>query len=123
MLGTGGALTAAPAWNRIQGSSTVWPSTSVAQSLQSIVDSHGNAAALTATVEAPFGSSRWVHGFLLNNEMTDFAKVVPQAGETPANAIAPGKRPLSSMSPTIVRDLRGNNRIVIGASGGPKITT
>lgn len=87
----------------------------------SIVDGEGNAVALTATVEAPFGSSRWVHGFLLNNEMTDFAREVADDGKIPANAIAPGRRPRSSMSPTMVLDTDGNLLMVTGSPGGNSI--
>ena len=55
----------------------------------SIVDAEGNAVSSTMTVEGPFGSSRWASGFVLNNEMTDFARVyVPEAPE-PANAVRP----------------------------------
>ncbi|MGK0471754.1 MAG: gamma-glutamyltranspeptidase/glutathione hydrolase [Candidatus Azotimanducaceae bacterium] len=87
----------------------------------SIVDGKGNAVSLTATVEAPFGSSRWVHGFLLNNEMTDFAREVSENGKIPANAIAPGRRPRSSMSPTMVLDAGGNLLMVTGSPGGNSI--
>jgi gamma-glutamyltranspeptidase/glutathione hydrolase len=87
----------------------------------SIVDSQGNAVSLTATVEAPFGSSRWVHGFLLNNEMTDFAREVLKDEKIPANAIAPGRRPRSSMSPTMVLDKDGNLLMVTGSPGGNSI--
>lgn len=87
----------------------------------SIVDSEGNAVSLTATIEAPFGSSRWVHGFLLNNEMTDFAREVSADGKIPANAIAPGRRPRSSMSPTMVLDNDGNLLMVTGSPGGNSI--
>lgn len=87
----------------------------------SIIDNEGNAVALTATVEAPFGSSRWVHGFLLNNEMTDFAREVSEDGKIPANAIAPGRRPRSSMSPTMVLDEDKNLLMVTGSPGGNSI--
>lgn len=87
----------------------------------SIVDSQGNAVSLTATVEAPFGSSRWVHGFLLNNEMTDFAREVLKDEKIPANAIAPGRRPRSSMSPTMVLDKDGKLLMVTGSPGGNSI--
>jgi len=87
----------------------------------SIIDGQGNAVAMTATVEAPFGSSRFVHGFLLNNEMTDFAREVPASGKIPANAIAPGRRPRSSMSPTMVLDRDNNLLMVTGSPGGNSI--
>lgn len=87
----------------------------------SIVDGEGNAVALTATVEAPFGSSRWAAGFLLNNQMTDFAREVPADGKPLANAIAPGRRPRSSMSPTMVFDAEGDIRMITGSPGGNSI--
>jgi gamma-glutamyltranspeptidase / glutathione hydrolase len=87
----------------------------------SIVDSEGNAVSMTATVEAPFGSSRWVAGFLLNNEMTDFARDVPADGTRVANAIAPGRRPRSSMSPSMIFDDAGQLLMVTGSPGGNSI--
>ena len=87
----------------------------------SIVDKEGNAVSFTATVEAPFGSGRWVEGFLLNNEMTDFAREVPQAGPPPANAIQGGKRPRSSMSPTMLLNRDGELVMVTGSPGGNSI--
>jgi gamma-glutamyltranspeptidase/glutathione hydrolase len=87
----------------------------------SIIDSRGNAVSMTATVEAPFGSSRWANGFLLNNEMTDFAREVAAGGERPANAITPGRRPRSSMSPTMVFDKDGELMMVTGSPGGNSI--
>ncbi len=87
----------------------------------SIVDADGNAVALTASVEAPFGSSRLVAGFLLNNELTDFARQPRTAdGQLRANAPAPGKRPRSSMSPLMVFD-DGALRMVTGSPGGNSI--
>jgi gamma-glutamyltranspeptidase / glutathione hydrolase len=94
-----------------------------------VIDKHGNAVALTTTVNTSFGS-RFVageSGVLLNNEMDDFVAKpgVPNAfglvGRE-ANAIAPLKRPLSSMSPTIIVE-RGEVRGMVGASGGPTIIT
>ena len=87
----------------------------------SVIDAQGNAVAFTATVEAPFGNGRFVHGFLLNNEMTDFAREVPTDGTVPANAVAPGKRPRSSMSPTMVFDGDDNLLMVTGSPGGNSI--
>jgi len=87
----------------------------------SIIDSRGNAVSMTATVEAPFGSGRWAAGFLLNNEMTDFAREVTPAQAPPANAIAPGRRPRSSMSPVMVFDAAGNIRMITGSPGGNSI--
>jgi gamma-glutamyltranspeptidase / glutathione hydrolase len=87
----------------------------------SIVDNAGNAVSMTATVEAAFGSSRWVAGFLLNNQMTDFARKVSADGVAVANAIAPGRRPRSSMSPTMVFDADDKLLMVTGSPGGHSI--
>ncbi|MGB5491149.1 MAG: gamma-glutamyltransferase [Woeseiaceae bacterium] len=87
----------------------------------SIIDNEGNAIAMTATVEGYFGSSRWAHGFLLNNEMTDFARQPPADGKPVANAIVPGKRPRSSMSPTMVFDESDSILMVTGSPGGNSI--
>jgi gamma-glutamyltranspeptidase/glutathione hydrolase len=87
----------------------------------SIIDSDGNAVSMTATVEAPFGTQRWAAGFLLNNEMTDFAREVSADGPRPANAIAPGRRPRSSMSPTMIFDSEGDLLMVTGSPGGNSI--
>jgi len=87
----------------------------------SIIDGDGNAIAMTATVEGYFGSSRWTHGFLLNNQMTDFAREPSPDGKPVANAIVPGKRPRSSMSPTMVFDESENIVLVTGSPGGNSI--
>ena len=87
----------------------------------SIVDGEGNAVAMTASVEFFFGSSRWAGGFLLNNQLTDFAFKVPADGKLPANAVAPGKRPRSSMSPTLVLNADGSIRMLSGSPGGNSI--
>ena len=86
----------------------------------SIIDHNGNAVALTATIESIFGSQRWAAGFLLNNEMTDFARDVPSDGSRLANAVAPNRRPRSSMSPTIILK-NGNPILVTGSPGGSDI--
>jgi gamma-glutamyltranspeptidase / glutathione hydrolase len=96
----------------------------------SVTDAAGNAVALTTTLNSGFGSAVTVDGggFILNNEMDDFA-VQPgspnQYGlvQGEANAIAPGKRMLSSMTPLIVSGSDGKPRLVTGASGGPLIIT
>jgi len=87
----------------------------------SIVDAEGNAVSMTASVGAPFGSLRWVRGFLLNNEMSDFAFAPVENGRTVANVIEPGKRPRSSMSPTMIFDDDGELRMVTGSPGGNSI--
>ncbi len=87
----------------------------------SIVDGNGNALSMTTTIENGFGSRVMAAGFLLNNELTDFSFETHDADGWPvANAIAPGKRPRSSMAPTIVlRD--GAPAMVIGSPGGSRI--
>lgn len=94
----------------------------------SAVDRWGGACALTQTINLFFGS--WVcaepYGFLLNNEMDDFTTRRGEANafglrQSDANLPEPGKRPLSSMTPTIVLDARGRVEAVAGASGGPRI--
>ena len=87
----------------------------------SIIDRDGNAVSMTATVEAPFGSSRWAGGFLLNNQMTDFARTPTLGGRAVANQVAPGKRPRSSMSPVIVFDADGELKMIAGSPGGNSI--
>lgn len=88
----------------------------------SIVDAERNVLAFTTTIEAGFGSRVWAAGFLLNNEMTDFSsRPVDLAGAPVANAIAPGKRPRSSMSPTIVFDAAGKPWAALGSVGGQRI--
>jgi gamma-glutamyltranspeptidase/glutathione hydrolase len=87
----------------------------------SIVDNDGNAVSLTATVEAPFGNSRMVKGFLLNNELTDFARQPRMSNLPVANAPAAGKRPRSSMSPTIILNDDGSLKMVTGSPGGNSI--
>lgn len=87
----------------------------------SIIDTDGNAVSLTASVGAPFGSLRFTHGFLLNNEMSDFSMAPTEKGEAAINAIVPGKRPRSSMSPTMVFDADDKLLIVTGSPGGNSI--
>jgi gamma-glutamyltranspeptidase/glutathione hydrolase len=85
------------------------------------IDGKGNIASMTSTVEGPFGSQIAVGGFVLNNELTDFT-FVPEAGGAPvANRVEGGKRPLSSMSPTIVYDASGKPVLALGSAGGKRI--
>lgn len=86
----------------------------------SIVDSYGNALSMTTTVENRFGSRLMSGGFILNNELTDFSFRTNTDGKPIANALAPGKRPRSSMSPTIVLK-EGKPILVIGSPGGSRI--
>jgi gamma-glutamyltranspeptidase / glutathione hydrolase len=95
----------------------------------SVVDRRGNAVSVTTTLNGGFGSAVTAEGlgFLMNNEMDDFAakQGVPNMFgliQGPANAIAPGKRPLSSMTPTIVTR-NGMLRMVLGSPGGATIIT
>ncbi|MDX8352053.1 gamma-glutamyltransferase [Cognatiyoonia sp. IB215182] len=86
----------------------------------SIVDSYGNALSMTTTIENGFGSRLFVRGFLLNNELTDFSFATHSNGYPIANRVEPGKRPRSSMSPTIVME-DGAPVLVIGSPGGSRI--
>jgi gamma-glutamyltranspeptidase / glutathione hydrolase len=86
-----------------------------------IVDGEGNVVALTSSIEAPFGSRMTSGGFLLNNQLTDFSFRPRDGAREHPNAVAPGKRPRSSMSPVIVLDAQGEVRLAIGARGGPRI--
>lgn len=89
----------------------------------SIVDAHGNALAMTTTIEAAFGARQMVHGFLLNNQLTDFSFAPTDAkGQPIANRVQPGKRPRSSMAPTLVLDAdTGQLLISAGSPGGAAI--
>ncbi len=95
---------------------------SVGTSHISIVDAAGNAVAMTTTIEAAFGSRVMAAGFLLNNELTDFAfQPVDRDGRPLANAVGAGKRPRSSMAPTLVFDPAGRLLAVLGSPGGSRI--
>lgn len=86
-----------------------------------VVDAQGNAVSITTTIESFFGSGRMVGGFFLNNQLTDFSWN-PAAGPVPpANAIAGGKRPRSSMTPAILLDRDGRFVGAIGSPGGSAI--
>lgn len=87
----------------------------------SIVDAQGNAVALTTTIEDGFGARIMVHGFLLNNQLTDFAFLPMEAGRPVANRVEAGKRPRSSMAPTIVYDRHGRIKMITGSPGGSAI--
>jgi len=87
-----------------------------------VVDFDGNVVSMTATVESYFGSGRMVHGFFLNNQMTDFSFRPTDPDGTPAaNAVAGGKRPRSSMAPVIVLDREGRLVAALGSPGGNAI--
>jgi gamma-glutamyltranspeptidase/glutathione hydrolase len=87
----------------------------------SVVDKSGNAVALTASIEAPFGSRLMVHGFMLNNELTDFSFLPEINGRPVANRVEPGKRPRSSMAPSLVFAADGQLEGALGSSGGNRI--
>jgi gamma-glutamyltranspeptidase/glutathione hydrolase len=94
------------------------------------VDPYGNAVAMTTTTNGLYGSGVLVRGagFFLNNEMDDLAAKPGEPNqfglvEGENNAVAPGKRPLSAMSPTIVLDPAGQLLLVVGSRGGPRIIT
>jgi len=88
----------------------------------SIVDRYGNAVSMTTTIEFGFGSLQMVGGFLLNNQLTDFAFSPSDAQGNPvANRVEPRKRPRSSMSPTIVFDAENRVEAIIGSPGGANI--
>ncbi|NDV97680.1 gamma-glutamyltransferase [Salipiger sp. PrR002] len=86
----------------------------------SIVDGQGNALSMTTTIENGFGSRLFVRGFLLNNELTDFSFATHDEGRPIANRLEPGKRPRSSMAPTIVMQ-EGAPVMVVGSPGGSRI--
>jgi gamma-glutamyltranspeptidase/glutathione hydrolase len=87
-----------------------------------IVDAKGDVVSMTTTVESTFGSGRMVAGFYLNNQLTDFSLSPKDADGAPAaNAVAPGKRPRSSMAPAIILDRQGRFVAAVGSPGGPSI--
>lgn len=88
----------------------------------SVVDAHGNAISMTTTIEDMFGARQMVRGFLLNNQLTDFSFDASDADGPIANRVQPGKRPRSSMAPTLVFD-KGTKRLVLltGSPGGSAI--
>lgn len=86
-----------------------------------IIDGNGNAVSMTTTIESVFGAQVMVRGFLLNNELTDFS-FRPEIDRRPvANAVAPGKRPRSSMAPSMVFDEDGQLAFIAGSPGGARI--
>ncbi|MFL1490943.1 gamma-glutamyltransferase [Pseudomonas antarctica] len=86
------------------------------------VDDLGGAVSMTTTVEAAFGSHVMVQGFLLNNQMTDFSFIPEEDGQPVANRVEPGKRPRSSMAPTLVFDRKSGELLAtVGSPGGSQI--
>lgn len=87
----------------------------------SVRDRYGNTVSMTASIERPYGAKIMSQGVLLNNELTDFSFRPTNKGRHVANAVAPGKRPRSTMSPTIVLDGNGAVVLAIGSPGGSRI--
>ena len=87
----------------------------------SIIDRFGNVVSQTITVESAFGNNRMVNGYVLNNELTDFSFDPGPVGALVANRVQGGKRPRSSMSPTIVFTADGRPAFVAGSPGGASI--
>jgi gamma-glutamyltranspeptidase/glutathione hydrolase len=88
----------------------------------SIVDDAGNALSMSTSIETAFGARSMVRGFLLNNQLTDFSFLpADEDGRPIANRVEGGKRPRSSMDPTIVFGENGAPRYVLGSPGGPAI--
>jgi gamma-glutamyltranspeptidase/glutathione hydrolase len=87
-----------------------------------VVDGQGNVLSMTTTVESIFGDGRMVDGMVLNNQLTDFSfSPTERDGAPAANAVAPNKRPRSTMSPTIVLTRDGRFYAAIGSPGGNSI--
>jgi gamma-glutamyltranspeptidase / glutathione hydrolase len=87
-----------------------------------VVDNAGNVVSMTTTVESLYGSQRMVGGFFLNNQLTDFSfAIVDAQGQPIANAPAAGKKPRSSMAPTLVFDKDGKFELAVGSPGGNAI--
>lgn len=105
------------AWNFAPGEPTDVMSTSHF----SIVDRWGDAVSMTTTVQSAFGSQLMVGGFILNNQLTDFSFAPEVDGLPVANRPEPGKRPLSSMSPSFVFDADDRLRLLVGSPGGTRI--
>lgn len=86
------------------------------------VDDQGGAVSMTTTVEAAFGSHLMVQGFMLNNQLTDFSFIPEENGQKVANRVEPGKRPRSSMAPTLVFDRASGELLAsVGSPGGSQI--
>ncbi len=125
LIGTNSMGTARPGMPR--GASLAWAADRSPElpctSHISVVDADGNAISMTTTVEDAFGSRLMVHGFLLNNQLTDFSFAAKdEAGRPIANRVQPNKRPRSSMSPTLVFDRASGNLVMsVGSPGGSAI--
>jgi gamma-glutamyltranspeptidase/glutathione hydrolase len=118
------------AMQNVRAGNPSWRETSLAPQTQdyeagtshiAIVDGAGNALSMTTTIEAIFGARLMVRGFLLNNQLTDFSFAPEANGRPIANRVEAGKRPRSSMAPSIVLDASGALHAVVGSPGGPRI--
>lgn len=124
LIAPGSVMADAPAGNPLEGPigfRTAEPSEVPATTHYSVVDGDGNVLAMTSSVESAFGNRMMVRGFMLNNQLTDFTFAPEKDGLMVANRVEAGKRPLSSMSPTIVLDAQGRPVITVGSPGGPLI--
>lgn len=116
-----------PSWIGAVGPAAKQPSASQADpqehgtSHMAIVDDAGDAVSMTTTVESAFGSRLMVRGFILNNELTDFSFRPVIDGRDVANRVEPGKRPRSSMAPSLVFDAGGKLMALVGSQGGGRI--
>ncbi len=97
------------------------PQRGVSTSHLSVIDGEGNALSMTTSIESAFGSRLMVRGFLLNNQLTDFSFLPNQDGAPVANRPEAGKRPRSSMAPTLVFDAQGRVALAVGSPGGSRI--
>lgn len=86
-----------------------------------VVDGEGRVVSMTTTVEFTFGSQQMAMGMILNNQLTDFSFLPEVDGVPVANAVAPGKRPRSSMTPVVIFDKKGRVWGALGSPGGPAI--
>ena len=93
----------------------------VSTSHVSVIDATGNAVSMTSSIEGPFGSRLMTRGFLLNNQLTDFSFQPSRDAVPHAKRAEPGKRPRSSMAPTLVFDASGKVAMAIGSPGGSRI--
>jgi len=87
----------------------------------SIIDAQGNAVSMTSSIENGFGSALMVEGFILNNQLTDFSLSPKTHGKLVANRVEAGKRPRSSMAPTMVFNEDNSLKLVVGSPGGSRI--
>jgi len=110
-----------PPWTRAAVAAPQPDETEVGTSHVSIVDRNGHAVSMTTTIEDAFGSRLMVRGFLLNNELTDFSFRPEVDGRPVANRVGPGKRPRSSMAPSLIFGPDGRLVLVAGSPGGARI--